>query len=186
VHLSAPIVGIAATPDGAGYWLVGSDGGVFSFGDAPFEGSEGGDPAPISTPVVAMASSAAAPGYWLATSDKVLPSAQSTPTVLAACDQYQGPAAVEPSSIVLACGDGNASLTNLHWSSWTANGAVGSGDFTHNLCEPNCADGTFASDPTQVRLSYPIESGAGPQFSAVDYTYQGLIVSALLEVTPVG
>ena len=28
------IVGAAPTPDGKGYWLVGSDGGVFSFGDA--------------------------------------------------------------------------------------------------------------------------------------------------------
>ena len=32
--LNAPIVGIAATPDGRGYWLVGADGGVFAFGDA--------------------------------------------------------------------------------------------------------------------------------------------------------
>jgi hypothetical protein len=35
---TAPIVGIAATPSGNGYWLVGSDGGVFSFGDARFFG----------------------------------------------------------------------------------------------------------------------------------------------------
>jgi hypothetical protein len=35
----APIVGISATPDGRGYWLVGADGGVFSFGDAVFHGS---------------------------------------------------------------------------------------------------------------------------------------------------
>ena len=34
--LNQPIVGMAATPDGSGYWLVASDGGVFSFGDAPF------------------------------------------------------------------------------------------------------------------------------------------------------
>jgi hypothetical protein len=30
---------MAATPDGRGYWLVASDGGIFSFGDAAFEGS---------------------------------------------------------------------------------------------------------------------------------------------------
>jgi hypothetical protein len=36
---AAPIVGISATPDGKGYWLVGADGGVFSFGDAVFHGS---------------------------------------------------------------------------------------------------------------------------------------------------
>jgi hypothetical protein len=30
---------MAATPDGRGYWLVASDGGIFTFGDAPFFGS---------------------------------------------------------------------------------------------------------------------------------------------------
>jgi len=35
----APVVGIAATPDAKGYWLVGADGGVFTFGDAGFYGS---------------------------------------------------------------------------------------------------------------------------------------------------
>ena len=29
--LNAPITHIVATPDGGGYWLVASDGGVFSF-----------------------------------------------------------------------------------------------------------------------------------------------------------
>ena len=37
--LNAPIVGMASTADGRGYWLVGSDGGVFAFGDARFKGS---------------------------------------------------------------------------------------------------------------------------------------------------
>ena len=37
-----PIVGMAATPDGGGYWEVASDGGVFAFGDAGYYGSEGG------------------------------------------------------------------------------------------------------------------------------------------------
>jgi hypothetical protein len=35
------IVGMATTPDGKGYWLVVSDGGVFSFGDAAFLGPLG-------------------------------------------------------------------------------------------------------------------------------------------------
>ena len=33
---------MAATPDGKGYWLVASDGGIFNFGDAAFYGSTGG------------------------------------------------------------------------------------------------------------------------------------------------
>ena len=32
--LAAPIVGIASTLTGHGYWLVGADGGIFNFGDA--------------------------------------------------------------------------------------------------------------------------------------------------------
>src|SRR5689334_12193963 len=39
--LNKPVVGMAATPDGRGYWLVASDGGIFTFGDAPFYGSTG-------------------------------------------------------------------------------------------------------------------------------------------------
>lgn len=51
--LNAPIVGMAAAPNGGGYWLVAADGGVFDFGDAPFEGSLGGQT--ISGRIVAIA-----------------------------------------------------------------------------------------------------------------------------------
>src|SRR5277367_4816973 len=40
-QVNAPLVGIAGTPDGKGYWLAASDGGVFTFGDAGFFGSAG-------------------------------------------------------------------------------------------------------------------------------------------------
>ena len=40
-HLNAPMVGMAATPGDSGYWEVGSDGGIFSFGSAAFHGSTG-------------------------------------------------------------------------------------------------------------------------------------------------
>ena len=33
---------MAATQDGDGYWLVASDGGIFNYGDAAFNGSTGG------------------------------------------------------------------------------------------------------------------------------------------------
>ena len=36
--LQAPITGMAADPATDGYWLVGSDGGVFAFA-APFDGT---------------------------------------------------------------------------------------------------------------------------------------------------
>ncbi len=39
-ELNAPVVGITATADGQGYWLLAKDGGVFTF-NAPFYGSTG-------------------------------------------------------------------------------------------------------------------------------------------------
>ena len=42
IKLNQPIVGMAPTPDGKGYWLVAADGGVFNYGDAGFFGSAGG------------------------------------------------------------------------------------------------------------------------------------------------
>ncbi len=40
VKLNQPVVAIVPDPDGEGYWLVASDGGVFAF-KAPFLGSMG-------------------------------------------------------------------------------------------------------------------------------------------------
>ena len=59
--------GLVATPDGGGYWLVASDGGIFSYGDAGFLGSRGGQP--LNKPVVGMAATADGGGYWLVASD---------------------------------------------------------------------------------------------------------------------
>jgi hypothetical protein len=38
IALNRPVVGMAADPATGGYWLVASDGGIFSFG-APFFGA---------------------------------------------------------------------------------------------------------------------------------------------------
>ncbi len=50
-----------------GYWLVGSDGGIFSFGAAAFHGSMGG--IPLQRPVVGITPTASRNGYWLVASD---------------------------------------------------------------------------------------------------------------------
>jgi hypothetical protein len=65
--LAAPAVGIASTPDGQGYWLVGADGGVFAFGTATFDGSMGGRH--LDAPIVGISSTPDGHGYWLVASD---------------------------------------------------------------------------------------------------------------------
>ena len=67
LHLNAPIVGMAATPDDAGYWLLASDGGIFAFGDAVFYGSTGGTH--LNAPIVGMTPTPDGGGYWLVASD---------------------------------------------------------------------------------------------------------------------
>jgi len=65
--LNSSIVGLAATASGNGYWLVGSDGGIFNFGDAGFFGSTGA--LRLNAPIVGMAATASGQGYWLVASD---------------------------------------------------------------------------------------------------------------------
>lgn len=67
VRLAAPIVAMAATPDGGGYWLVGADGGVLRYGDAHYYGSAGA--VDLHAPIVAMAATPDGGGYWLVGAD---------------------------------------------------------------------------------------------------------------------
>jgi hypothetical protein len=64
--LNAPIVGMVPSSDGGGYFMVASDGGVFAFGDARFEGSCPGMGG-CSGAAVAVVPDASGNGYWLIT-----------------------------------------------------------------------------------------------------------------------
>ncbi len=52
---------------GSGYRFVASDGGIFAFGSAPFNGSTGGTT--LNKPIVGMAGTPSGDGYWLVASD---------------------------------------------------------------------------------------------------------------------
>jgi hypothetical protein len=52
---------------GGGYWLDASDGGIFAFGDAMFDGSQGGSM--LNEPIVGMAATPDGGGYWEVASD---------------------------------------------------------------------------------------------------------------------
>ena len=67
MRLNSPIVGMATTRSGAGYWLVAGDGGIFSFGDASFRGSTGA--IHLNKPIVGMAATPTGGGYWLVATD---------------------------------------------------------------------------------------------------------------------
>jgi hypothetical protein len=66
IRLNSPVVGMAGSPSGPGYWLVARDGGIFNYGVA-FSGSAGS--IRLNSPVVGMATTASGGGYWLTGGD---------------------------------------------------------------------------------------------------------------------
>jgi cell wall-associated NlpC family hydrolase len=65
--LNQPIVTVATTSDRHGYWMVASDGGVFTYGDAHYFGSTGN--LRLNRPIVGMSATPDQGGYWLVASD---------------------------------------------------------------------------------------------------------------------
>jgi hypothetical protein len=90
MRLNQPVVGMAARPQGDGYWMTAADGGLFTFGRAGFHGS--GASQPRSAPTVAMAASTSGRGYALLLSDgSVLPFGD-VPYLGGAAGRISGPA----------------------------------------------------------------------------------------------
>ena len=65
--LNGRTVDLVAHPGGNGYWILGRDGGVFTYGAAAFHGSTGG--LPLNAPVVGMAAHPSGAGYWIVADD---------------------------------------------------------------------------------------------------------------------
>lgn len=72
------------------------------------------------------------------------------PTVVADC---LGKPQVEPTQIVLACGDGNESVGGITWTGWGSRFAAGLGTAVINDCTPSCVAGRDHSYPVVVVLS---------------------------------
>src|SRR5580700_1050394 len=58
---------VAVQGDGSGYWLVASDGGVFTYGTAQFYGSMGGKH--LNSPITGIVATTDGHGYWLVAKD---------------------------------------------------------------------------------------------------------------------
>ena len=80
------------------------------------------------------------------------PAAAQRNTVVVDCS---GQRQTRPSSVIVTCADANDALTALHWVSWAASQAFGTGTEKVNTCTPDCADGTFVSYPALITLWRP-------------------------------
>ncbi|GAA3062339.1 hypothetical protein [Streptomyces glomeratus] len=80
---------------------------------------------------------------------------------------------VRPADFMIACGDGNSSLSSLRWSHWDQGSATASGVNVVNDCKPYCAAGRFHSYPVTVRLDHPQPWKKNPRVQ--HYTQMSLV-----------
>jgi hypothetical protein len=59
----------------------------------------------------------------------------------------------KPESITITCADGGIFVEKIQWSTWSKEGAVGTGIYSENLCEPSCAEGKRVTAPVKLTLS---------------------------------
>jgi hypothetical protein len=92
---------------------------------------------------------------------------------------------VKPKQIVTS-GDGSGYVAGITWSGWGSARATGAGTLKVNNCDPNCAQGTYASYPATVTLAGLKPYGTGLEAystivvqspaASLDYTYTSNIV----------
>jgi hypothetical protein len=163
-RLNAPIVGMVPSADGGGYFMVAADGGVFTFGDAKFEGScpsIGG----CSGATVAVMPDATGNGYWLVTSTGHVYAFGDATTYGA-----PGPQSVPVTSAVRTPDGGG------YWILF-ANGVVDAYGDAQNLGGPTSSVGTLNPAATIFATSdgrgYWVASANGSVFTYGDAPYDG-------------
>ena len=58
-----------------------------------------------------------------------------------------------PEQLTKYCADAGVLIYDITWESWGYNGAEGTGTYSENLCEPNCAEGERVEAKVDLFLS---------------------------------
>lgn len=58
-----------------------------------------------------------------------------------------------PDQLTKFCADAGVYVYDIKWERWGYNGAEGTGTYSENLCEPNCAEGTRVEEQVDIYLS---------------------------------
>jgi hypothetical protein len=162
---------------GAGYWMAGSDGGVFSFGDAKYYGSAPGLGLKLAKPIVALAPSRDRGGYWMVGADG---------GVLGFGDSYYYGSLpglkvnVDDIVSMVPTPTTNQGATNGlgYWMVGSDGGVFSFGDAKYHGSVPGVGvhvDNVVGIAPTSTGLGYWMVGTDGGVFSFGDATYAGSI-----------
>jgi hypothetical protein len=103
--------------------------------------------------VLAVVGLAAAPMPATAAGDPPAPG--STAYLIGACYNPSQPVLEKPATIVYGC-DQSSMMRDMTWTSWDADGAIGSGTDIAVECQPNCAEGQRLFNPIIVHAWNPL------------------------------
>ena len=104
--------------------------------------------------------------------------AQPVQYALPACYAPGTPPSERPSQVVFqTCADGSKELTNLIWTQWGSGGAEGTGTFSYQVCEPNCAAGHRESFRAVIRADEALTAPPASRCPAGTEFYANLIVA---------
>jgi hypothetical protein len=88
----------------------------------------------------------------------------------------------KPVELVLYCADAGQILSEITWSNWTGQEALGKGISTTNDCEPNCAAGTDVVTNVDIKLIKPVTSEEGRRvFSQIEMQYENPQPSGVMD-----
>lgn len=78
----------------------------------------------------------------------------------------------KPEQLIRTCADGGMIVYKIKWDTWSPYGSTGTGIYSENMCDPDCASGNRLETPVRVALDTVIER-------------KGKFYLTNLEVTPV-
>jgi serine/threonine protein kinase, bacterial len=95
-----------------------------------------------------------------------------------ACYSLQDPPTERPTEVTSEyCGEGGADLDHMSWSKWGPDGAEGTGYFSFNTCQPNCAAGGQLHYPAKIVASNPVLAAANSGCPPNTAFYSDLILA---------
>jgi SpoIID/LytB domain protein len=175
IKVKTPVKDITEGPAGQGYWLLGEDGGVFSF-DVDFYGSMGGQH--LNRPVVGMEATATRKGYWLVAGDGGIFSFGDAPFYGSTGNMRlnQPVVAMAPTS------DGGG-----YWMVATDGGifTFGNAPFLGSTGNIKLNQPVFAMAPTPTGNGYWLVARDGGIFTFGDATFQGSLPGKAIKETAV-
>lgn len=97
---------------------------------------------------------------------------------LPGCYFYQDRLTDKPRTLTFqTCADGSRRLEGMSWSSWGLSGAQGTGIFSYQVCEPNCAQGHRVQYAANVSAFNPRPAGYNSKCPIDVLFYSEMIIS---------